>query len=150
MSNLSVHFSSATDAWATPQEVFDELNREFQFTLDPCATKENATCKKFYTKEDNGLLQSWEGERVFCNPPYGREIGKWVKKAYEASEGGATVVCLLPARTDTKWFHEYCKQGEIRFIKGRLKFGEAKNSAPFPSMVVVFKDLLAPYEDKQN
>src|SRR3990167_1926524 len=118
-------YSSRTSEWETPQKLFDELNKEFHFTLDPCATKENAKCKKFYTKEDDGLSKDWLNERVFMNPPYGREIGKWVKKA---SEGGL-VVCLLPARTDTRWFHDYIyKKANIRFIKGRFKFGNSKNS----------------------
>lgn len=131
---MNVHFSSETDLWATPQDVFDALNAEFHFTLDPCATPENAKCKKYYTREQDGLSQDWTGEVVFMNPPYGREIGKWVEKLSEV--GG---VALLPARTDTRWFHDYIyNKAEIRFIKGRLKFGGAKNSAPFPSMVVVF------------
>lgn len=126
---------------ATPQSFFDELNNEFNFTLDPCATKENAKCNKFYTKEQDGLKQDWSGERVFCNPPYGKVIGDWVRKCYEESKkSNTTVVALIPARTDTRYFHEYIyhKARDIRFIKGRLKFGGCKNSAPFPSMVVVF------------
>jgi site-specific DNA-methyltransferase (adenine-specific) len=135
---MNVHFSSKTNEWATPQEFFDELHREFNFTLDPCATERNAKCRKYFTQSDNGLSQSWDNESVFCNPPYGREIGLWVKKASEAREG--VVVMLIPARTDTKWFHDYIyNKAEIRFIKGRLKFGNSKNSAPFPSMIVVFK-----------
>ena len=131
-------FSSNTDLWSTPQEFFDKLNDEFCFTLDPCATEENHKCDKYYTKEQDGLLQDWKDEIVFCNPPYGREIGKWVKKAYE-SRGSKPIVMLLPERTDTKWFHNYIyTYAEIRFIKGRLKFGDSKNSAPFPSMVVIF------------
>ena len=134
-------FSSKSDLWATPQEFFDELNAEFNFTLDPCATPENAKCKKYYTKVEDGLKQDWSGEIVFCNPPYGREIGKWVKKCYEEAQKPDTiVVMLIPARTDTSYFHDYIykKAKEIRFIRGRLKFGNSKNSAPFPSMVVVF------------
>jgi len=131
-------FTSKTDEWETPQELFDELNEEFNFTLDPCATKENAKCDKFYTKKENGLIQDWSGERVFMNPPYGRVIGKWVKKASESK--AEIVVCLLPARTDTKWFHDYIyHKAEIRFLKGRIKFGGGKNSAPFPSMIVIIK-----------
>ena len=133
--------TSKTDEWVTPQDLFDEFNAKFGFTLDPCATPENAKCEKFYTKEDDGLSRDWSGEVVFMNPPYGREIGKWVKKASEIA-GGGLVVALLPARTDTRWFHNYIyKQTgvEIRFIKGRIKFGGSKNSAPFPSMVVIFK-----------
>ncbi len=139
--NTKVMFSSETDLWSTPQDFFDELNAEFHFTLDPCATRENAKCARFFTVEDDGLKQDWQGETVFCNPPYGREIGKWVKKCYEEAQKPDTiVVMLIPARTDTAWFHDYIyhKAKEIRFIRGRLKFGDAKNSAPFPSMVVVF------------
>lgn len=130
-------FTSLTDNWETPQYLFDELDREFHFTLDPCSNDENAKCKKHFTIEDNGLLQDWNNDIVFMNPPYGREIGKWVEKAYKSN---TTVVCLLPARTDTKWFHDYIyNKSEIRFIKGRLKFGNSKNSAPFPSMIVIFR-----------
>lgn len=119
---------------------FDRLNDEFHFNADVCATPDNAKCGTYFTKENDGLSQSWGGYTCWCNPPYGREIGKWVQKAYLSSRNGSTVVMLLPARTDTKWFHEYIyNQAEIRFIKGRLKFGNSKNSAPFPSMVVVFR-----------
>ncbi|MED4883057.1 DNA N-6-adenine-methyltransferase [Bacillus smithii] len=130
-------FTSKTDMWSTPQDFFDKLNKEFNFEIDVCATAENAKCKKYYSPEEDGLQQEWKGV-CWMNPPYGRQIGKWVKKAYESSLKGATVVCLLPARTDTKWWHEYCMKGEIRFVKGRLKFGDGKNSAPFPSVVVIF------------
>lgn len=132
-------FTSNTDLWATPQDFFDDLNVEFQFELDVCALPENAKCDKYFTPEMDGLNQEWEGV-CWMNPPYGREISKWVKKAYESSLNGATVVCLLPSRTDTKWFQDYCMKGELRFIRGRLKFGNSKNSAPFPSVIVVFKD----------
>jgi phage N-6-adenine-methyltransferase len=135
---MSVHFSSKTDLWATPQKFFDKYDAIFNFTLDVCATKDNAKCAAYYTIEDNGLTQSWAGV-CWMNPPYGREIGVWMKKAYESSLQGATVVCLVPSRTDTKWWHDYAMQGQIEFIKGRLKFGDAKNSAPFPSAIVVFK-----------
>lgn len=131
-------YSSKTPEWATPQKFFDDLNAEFDFSLDPCATEENAKCKNFFTLSENGLEQEWKGN-VFMNPPYGRGIGVWVKKAYESAMGGATVVCLLPSRTDTKWWHDYCMKGEMRFVRGRLKFGDGKNSAPFPSAVVIFK-----------
>lgn len=130
--------SSNTDLWETPQDFFDELDREFHFELDVCATAENRKCRKFFTKVEDGLSQEWKGI-CWMNPPYGREIGKWVQKAYESSLKGATVVCLIPARTDTKWFHDYCIHGEIRFIRGRLKFGNSNNSAPFPSAVVIFR-----------
>lgn len=137
---MNVHFSSATEEWYTPVEFFRSLDTEFTFTLDPCATKDNAKCKFFYSKEENGLAQDWSGHCVFMNPPYGRSILLWMKKAYESSlDGKTTVVCLVPARTDTKWFHEYALRGEIRFIKGRIKFGGAKHNAPFPSMLVIFK-----------
>lgn len=137
--NNKILFSSATHEWETPQEFFNVLNEEFKFTLDPCCTHENAKCQKHFTKEENGLSQSWNGETVFCNPPYGRELPQWIKKCYEESLKGATVVMLIPARTDTKAFHEYIyRKAEIRFIKGRLKFGNSKNSAPFPSMIVIF------------
>lgn len=134
-------FSSNTDNWATPQNFFDELNSEFHFNLDPCANEENHKCETYFTKEDDGLSQNWGGNCVFCNPPYGREIGKWVEKSYiESQKENTTVVMLIPARTDTKWFHEFIYgKAEIRFIKGRLKFGDSKNSAPFPSMVVIFR-----------
>ena len=139
--SLKIMFSSATDMWATPQSFFDELNNEFHFTLDPCATKANAKCNKFYTIDEDGLQQDWKGEVVFCNPPYGKMISSWVRKcSQESKKPNTMVVALLPARTDTRYFHDYIygKAKEIRFIKGRLKFGDSKNSAPFPSMVVVF------------
>lgn len=137
--NISVHFSSETDLWATPQEFFDKLNRIFRFETDVCANHENAKCASFFTPEQNGLSQEWTGV-CWMNPPYGRAIGEWVEKAYRsAKENGATVVCLLPARVDTRWWHDYCAKGEVHFCKGRLKFGDAKNSAPFPSAVVVFR-----------
>lgn len=139
--NTEVMFSSKTEMWETPQDFFDKLNKEFNFTLDVCAIPENAKCENFYTPEMDGLNQPWNGV-VWCNPPYGRQIGNWVRRALFASAVGNTVVMLLPARTDTKWLHEYIygrKNVEIRFIRGRLKFGGSKNSAPFPSMVVVFR-----------
>jgi phage N-6-adenine-methyltransferase len=137
--NTELHFSSKTDDWATPQDFFDNLNQTFNFTLDPCASHENHKCAKYYTKDDDGLSKSWEGETVFMNPPYGRDVKKWMKKAYEESKH-ATVVCLIPARTDTAYWHDYCMKGEITFIRGRLKFGNSKQSAPFPSAVVIFKN----------
>lgn len=136
--------SSKSNEWATPQTVFDELNKEFNFTLDPAATSENAKCQRFFTKEQDGLKQDWSGETVFCNPPYGREIGKWVEKCYnEHIKNNITVVMLIPARTDTTYFHEYIyNRSEIRFIKGRIKFiqnGKEGDAAPFPSMIVIYK-----------
>ncbi len=137
--------TSNTGEWETPQDLFDKLNREFLFTLDACATKKNAKCMEYYTKKDDGLSKNWQGKMVFMNPPYGREIGRWVKKASDESKkfDSPVVVALLPARTDTKWFHDFIyKKQEIRFIKGRLKFSNSKNSAPFPSMIVVFETKL--------
>lgn len=134
-----VHFSSADDNWATPDDVFKALDAEFNFTLDPCASIGNAKCPRFFTKDIDGLSQDWGVNTVFMNPPDGRVISKWIKKAYESTRGGATVVCLIPARTDTQWWHEYVMKGEIRLIKGRLKFNGHINSAPFPSAVVIFK-----------
>jgi len=141
MENIQVMFSSKDDKWSTPQDFFDELNTEFGFTLDPCADEFNHKCNKYYTEEDDGLLQDWRGERVFCNPPYGKAIKDWVRKAYiEGCKPNTTVVMLIPARTDTIYFHKYIyHKAEIRFLKGRLKFGNSKNSAPFPSMVVIYR-----------
>lgn len=132
-------FTSNTDVWATPQHVFDEWNAIWNFTTDVCALPENAKCPHYYTPELDGLAQEWKGN-CWMNPPYGRVIGKWVKKAHDAAIAGqASTVCLLPARTDTKWFHEFIyHQAEVIFLKGRLKFGGATNSAPFPSMMVIF------------
>lgn len=128
-------FTSNTDLWATPQELFDSLNAEFDFALDVCALPENAKVPSFFTPEIDGLKQDWNLGWCWMNPPYGREIGKWVAKASQYN-----CVCLLPARTDTRWFHDYIyHKAEIRFLKGRIKFGNAKSGAPFPSMVVVFR-----------
>ena len=135
-----VLFSSKSNEWETPLDFFQELDREFHFTLDPCCTHENAKCAKHYTIQENGLAQDWHGETVYCNPPYGRDLPKWIEKCARSANSETTVVMLIPARTDTKAFHEYIyKKAEIRFIKGRLKFGKAKNSAPFPSMLVIYK-----------
>src|SRR3972149_6094294 len=135
-------FTSNRQDWATPWDLFLKLHSEFYFTLDVCATKENAKCGKYYTPSIYGLEQSWQGERCWINPPYGREIRAWTKKAFEESaHKKGFVVGLLPARTDTFWFHEYvygCAQ--IRFLKGRVKFEGAVHSAPFPSMVVIWGD----------
>ena len=137
--NTAAMFSNKSNEWATPQAFFEELNNEFHFTLDPCSTHENAKCVNHYTVEDDGLSKNWGGQTVFCNPPYGRELPKWVKKCYDESKR-AVVVMLIPARTDTRWFHDYIyNKAEIRFIKGRLKFGDGKSPAPFPSMVVIYK-----------
>lgn len=141
---VKVHFSSATNEWATPQYLFKWLDDQYHFTLDPCCTHETAKCVKHFTLNDSGLTKSWGEETVFMNPPYGREIGIWIKKAYEASLAGATVVCLIPARTDTKWWYDYCLEADnICFLTGRVKFIEngisTKDSAPFPSAIVTFQ-----------
>lgn len=156
---MDVHFSSQSNEWSTPREFFDRLNAEFNFTLDAAASVENALCDRFYTIDDDGLNQSWKGERVWCNPPYGREIGKWIAKA--ATEPSEVTVMLIPARTDTKAWHQHIfGKAEIRFVPGRLKFSgggqkpeqlerpvsacssdipKRLNSAPFPSAVVIFR-----------
>ena len=133
-------YSSKSDEWATPPETFDELNAEFGFTLDPCSTDVNCKCEKHFTQKDDGLSKDWGGNTVFCNPPYS-DIARWVEKCYrEGCKDGTVVVMLIPARTDTRYFHDFIlHRSEVRFLKGRLKFGNSKNSAPFPSMVVVFR-----------
>lgn len=134
-------FSSNSSEYETPQWLFDKLNEEFNFTLDVCARPDNTKCKLFFTPAQNGLAQRWTPHICWMNPPYGRQISQWVKKAYIEAQKGATVVCLLPARTDTKWWHDYVmKATEIRFIKGRLRFSNTNNSAPFPSVIVIFKN----------
>ena len=164
MSLSQVLFSSETDVWETPQNLFNQLNLEFGFQVDVCAFPSNAKCNIFYTPQQDGLTHVWRGV-CWMNPPYGEpehpckpkckkkkcvERGfhndkytpgaiDWVRKAYESSLDGATVVCLLPSRTDTAWWHDYCMKGEIRLIKGRLKFGDSKCSAPFPSAIVIFR-----------
>ena len=133
-------FTSNSDEWATPQAVFDELNKEFDFNLDPCATEKNAKTQRYYTATDDGLTKNWGGCKVFVNPPYSN-ISEWVKKAYyEGQKDNTLVVLLIPARTDTRYFHNYIlHRSEIRFIKGRLRFSDSKNAAPFPSMIVIFR-----------
>ena len=142
MRGQNVLFSSKSDEWETPREFFAALDAEFHFDLDACATKQNRKCERFFSKEDDALTQPWAG-RVWCNPPYGRDIGKWVRKAAAEIRGSADViVMLIHARTDTRWFHEYLYRKpnvELRFVRGRLKFGGSKNSAPFPSMIAVFR-----------
>lgn len=139
MATSSVHFSSETAEWATPQWLFDALSVEFGFTLDPCSTHENAKCATHFTEAEDGLLQDWGDHVVFMNPPYGTQIGKWMRKAYRSAISGATVVCLVPARTDTRWWHECAMKGDIRLLRGRLRFEGGKYSAPFPSAIVVFR-----------
>lgn len=167
MGNMDVHFSSQRQDWETPWPFYERLNAEFNFELDVCATAENYKCANYFSPEQNGLIQNWQGI-CWMNPPYGKPenpckpncqkkrckergyhivkyvpgICDWVKKAYEESQKGATVVCLLPARTDTEWWHRYCMKGEIRFIEGRLKFGGSTDAAPFPSVIVIFRPQL--------
>lgn len=130
--------SSLTDQWATPQHVFDALDAEFHFTIDVCADETNHKCARFFTKTQDGLSQDWTGV-CWMNPPYGREIGRWTRKARESAKAGAIVVCLLPARTDTRWWAEDVMEAtELRFVRGRLKFGGSDSGAPFPSVIAVF------------
>ncbi len=130
--------SSGRHDWETPQALYDELDAEFHFQLDSCANADNAKHVNYYSPADEALWQRWKGT-VWMNPPYGREIGSWIRKAHNEAQGGATVVCLLPARTDTSWWHDYCMKGEIRFIRGRIKFSGASHNAPFPSAIVIFR-----------
>lgn len=138
--NLDVMFSSKTDQWSTPQDFFNKLNDEFHFTLDPCADHSNHKCDLYFTVEDDGLSKNWGGNRAFCNPPYGKEISKWVEKAYtESQKPNTLVVMLIPARTDTKWFHKWVYgKAEIRFVDKRLRFGDGKQNAPFPSIIAIY------------
>jgi phage N-6-adenine-methyltransferase len=143
----SVHFRSDTCEHSTEPEDFDPLHAEFDFTLDVCATTANAKCTRFFTRAEDGLAQRWTG-RVWMNPPYGRTIGQWLRKAFQSVQSGEAelVVCFLPSRTDTAWWHDYCARGEVRFLRGRRTFSGAKNSAPFPSCVVVFRQEQKPDE----
>src|SRR5262249_45210406 len=136
-----VYFSSKSEEWATPPEVFRELDAEFRFDLDPCATPETAKCARYFTRVEDGLAQEWTG-RVFCNPPYGRAIAAWIRKAWEPAQATAElVVCLVPVRTGTAWWHDYVSRAaEVRYLRGRLKFGGSKNSAPFDSALVMFRN----------
>lgn len=145
--NKELMFSSKEEKWQTPQNIFDKLNKEFNFTLDPCCQHDSAKCDKYYTPVEDGLIQSWENEIVFVNPPYGRELKKWVKKSHdEVIENGSTVVMLIPSRTDTSYFHDYIyNKFEVRFLRGRIKFVNPKtkkqgDSAPFPTMIVVMRN----------
>ena len=133
-----IHYKSLTDLWETPPELFRKLDQEFHFTLDVCALPENAKCERFFSPNEDGLKQPWDGV-CWMNPPYGRMIGKWMEKAFNESEKGVLVVCLVPARPDTEWWHTFALRGEIRFLRGRLKFGKAKSGAPFPSAIIIFR-----------
>ena len=134
-------YSSNSDEWETPQDLFDELNETYHFDLDVCATEQNAKCRRFFDKAQDGLKKSWGGATIWCNPPYSN-VAEWVRKAAEEQQSGTTTVMLVFARTDTRWFHEYIYQKpnvEVRFVKGRLKFSGAKFNAPAPSMIVIFR-----------
>jgi phage N-6-adenine-methyltransferase len=142
--NMAIHdslYSSRSEEWPTPQDFFNTLNEEFSFTLDPCATRTNRKCNLHFSKHQDGLKQNWGAHRVFCNPPYGRTMRDWAQKCLQASQAGALVVLLAHARTDTRWFHDwvYGKADEIRFVRGRLRFGDGKQSAPFPSLVAIYR-----------
>ena len=137
---MSLIRSSATDEWSTPAALFSALDKEFSFTLDPCAAPENAKTERYYTAQQNGLSMAWENERVFCNPPYSK-IKEWVKKCADEATRADLVVMLIPARTDTRWFHEFIyHKAEIRFIKGRVQFNDCGVNAPFPSMIAIFRN----------
>lgn len=142
--SLSALTSSDSMLWATPRQWFDYLNLEFSFTLDPCCTPETAKCTKYFTPAENGLLQSWAEERVFMNPPFGREIPEWMRKAWrEARDNHALVVCLVPARVETRWWHETAaKASDVRFPIGRINFDGGKSCAPFPIAIVIFRPRL--------
>jgi len=161
MSNIEVHFSSKSNEWETPKDLFDKLNEEFHFDLDATATDENNKCAVYFTEQNSALDKTWKdwGSTIFMNPPYGRGIGKFIKKAYEEAQKGCTVVCLIPARTDTAMFHNYCAKGEVRFIKDRVRFIKGRLKfvnrtfptcnetgffkvapAPFPSCIVIFRE----------
>ena len=134
-----VYFRHKSDEWETPAGLFAELHSEFCFTCDVAALPDNAKCDYFFTPGEDGLQQEWKGV-CWCNPPYGPALRQWIRKAQESAQGGATVVCLVPARTDTQWWHDHVQsQAEVRFLRGRVKFGGNENSAPFPSAIVVFR-----------
>jgi phage N-6-adenine-methyltransferase len=142
--NRPVHFSSRSCEWETPLDLYAALAARFGgFDLDPAATSANAKCARYFTRAEDGLAQPWTG-RVWLNPPYGREIGAWLKKAWESAQTTAElVVCLVPARTDTAWWHQWAARGEVEHLKGRLRFGGASSGAPFPSALVVFRNAAA-------
>lgn len=137
MATFNSKFGKGKQDWETPSSIFDPLNSEFSFTLDVCASKENAKCSNFFDPQTDGLKQKWTGV-CWMNPPFGSQ-GNWVKKAWQESQSGATVVCLLPCRTNTNWWHDYVMKGDIRFIRGRPKFKGAKHGLPQPLAIVVFR-----------
>lgn len=138
MYNKGLNTSRRHD-YETPDYIYTPLDKEFGFTLDPCCTHKTAKTKRHFTPEENGLMQSWQNEIVFMNPPYG-DIKKWMAKAYTEALKGSEIVCLVPSRTSTAWWHDYAMQGEIRFIRGRIKFVDTKHNAPFPSAIIIFRD----------
>lgn len=144
MKRYTMRNKGGNNEWETPKHIFDDLDREFHFDLDPCSTDENCKCDLHYTEAEDGLKQDWGGHRVFCNPPYG-EIAKWVEKCYyEGNKDNTLVVMLIPCRTDTQYFHNFIyNRSEIRFVNGRLRFGGCDNNAPFPSMVVIYRGAYA-------
>jgi phage N-6-adenine-methyltransferase len=137
--NMAVHYSQETQEWGTPQALYEELDAEFKFDLDPCCTDGNAKCDMYFTEKQDGMTQPWAPYRVFMNPPYGYRIKFWMEKAYEESQRGALVVCLVPSRTDTAWWHDYAMKGDVRFIRGRLYFGDGAGRSPFPSAIIIFR-----------
>ncbi len=126
-------------SYGTPQALVDDLDNEFHFTLDACAEHHNAKCLRYFTIEDDALNQSWAGEIVFMNPPQAGQTETWMAKAFQESLNGAIVVCLVPSYTGTRWWHEYAMKGEIRFIRGKLRFDNQKYQAPFYSAIVIFR-----------
>lgn len=143
MSVTRYHGYSSNTTYPTPATLFGRLDREFAFDLDVCATENNAKCARFYSPEDDGLSKAWAPNVCWMNPPYGKEIRTWMEKAWTESQQGATVVCLIPSRTDTSWWHEFAMNGEIRFLRGRISFsGDRRKRAPFPSAVVIFRGRL--------
>ena len=141
-------FSSQSEEWETPQALFDRLDALYDFALDACAKPINAKCARYFTKADDALSKDWAPHgRVWMNPPYGRPIGAWMKKAYEESQKGCLVACLVPARTDTRWWHDWVlDKGSVTFIKGRLRFNRTNAGkdeliypAPFPNVIVVYE-----------
>ena len=141
--NMEGHpcMSHKSDEWATPQALYDRLNKKFDFQLDPCCTEENMKAPIGIGLPRDGLAADWSyHKRVFVNPPYS-QVAKWVQKAYEESRKGCIVVCLVKSCTDTKWWHEYAMKADvIIFLQGRVKFGGATTGAPFPSCILVFKN----------
>lgn len=144
--------SSKTNEWETPQGLFDKLDHEFHFTLDPCATDKNHKCTKYYTIKEDGLTQSWANEIVFMNPPYGGNTGKWLRKAWHESQQESVIVCLIVSSTDRSYWHDYIfpYASEIRWLRGRLRFGQTDSTAPFASAIVIFDNNHKPPETQKH